>query len=323
MINKIHLIKNYIKKNIDKTTIELSKNHIKFTNEQLDELKQIIINHYQSNANPDNNSELSLFFKQDLEDHLINRLKINRKYIIPWINSIKPLNGANILEIGCGTGSSTLAFAEQGAFVTGIDIHENSLIVAKERLRIANLNTSFYAINATEIKKHFIDKDFDFIIFYASLEHMTIEERIKSLKDTWEILKPNSYLVVIEAPNRLWYIDEHSSSLPFFNWLPDELAILYSKYSERNNFKELFNEINDEKMNEFKRMGRGVSYHEFEIAIDTLDKLNVQGRLDNIDLDYLNYPKKDIKYMKFLKDIKNDIPNGLLHPIIDIAIKKE
>ena len=42
------------------------------------------------------------------------RLDFFRNVIVPWIDSIIAIKNLNILEIGCGTGSSTLAFAEKG-----------------------------------------------------------------------------------------------------------------------------------------------------------------------------------------------------------------
>src|ERR1051325_2899198 len=63
------------------------------------------------------------FGKDDLQDHLFNRLETNRNMIVPWLDEVRPLQGTSILEIGCGTGASTVALAEQGAEVSGGDVH--------------------------------------------------------------------------------------------------------------------------------------------------------------------------------------------------------
>jgi len=85
-----------------------------------------------------------------------------------------------------------------------------------------------------QISKAYSPTDnFNFIIFYASLEHMT------SLVNAWSLLSNNGVLCVIEAPNRLWYFDSHTSGLPFYYWLPDEIAIKYSRFSSRRKFKNL------------------------------------------------------------------------------------
>ena len=47
----------------------------------------------------------------DLENHLVNRLDQDRKVIIPWLDAIRGLKDSVVLEIGCGTGCSTVALA--------------------------------------------------------------------------------------------------------------------------------------------------------------------------------------------------------------------
>ena len=44
-----------------------------------------------------------------------------------------------------------------------------------------------------------------------------------------EYFKWNGLLVIVEAPNRLWLEDTHTSELPFFQWLPDNLHSLFCK----------------------------------------------------------------------------------------------
>lgn len=117
-------------------------------------------------------------FKGDLIDQLINRLQNNRVFIIPSIDSSKRLKNTCILEIGCGTGSSTVALAEQGAKVTAIDIDDNSIIVAKERCVLYGLHADFLVQDAARINKNNFSSRFDIIIYYVTLEHLTNSERL-------------------------------------------------------------------------------------------------------------------------------------------------
>src|SRR5207247_8303248 len=61
---------------------------------------------------------------EGFQDHLTRRLEASRSQIIPWLDDVRPLAGASVLEIGCGTGSSTLALAEQLAVVTAVEFDE-------------------------------------------------------------------------------------------------------------------------------------------------------------------------------------------------------
>jgi hypothetical protein len=121
--------------------------------------------------------------------HKFERLRQYRHRFIPWLNSLKGLKQASILEIGCETGVATVTFAEQGANVTAIDINEKNLEIAKERMKIYGLQVDFQICNAMDIDN--LNKEFDFIIFSASLEHMTFNERISSIQKSYSIINDN------------------------------------------------------------------------------------------------------------------------------------
>jgi S-adenosylmethionine-dependent methyltransferase len=269
--------------------------------------------------------------KVDLENHTTRRLTSFRKTVVPWLDSMRKLSSARILEIGCGTGCSTVALAEQGAEVTGIDIDIPSLNVAKQRIKLYGSTAQVVLANATEIDK-LENRDFDIVIFFAALEHMSIDERILSLKKGWGLLPEKGILVVIETPNRLWYIDDHSSMLPFFHWLPDQLAYYYSSKSPRKNFYHFPTGTNPAVPTEFYRLGRGVSYHEFELALEKPAKqLNVIGEMRSYflkkeinPLDFIRWKNStQNKYSEILKSIHPDLDAAFLMPYLNLAILKQ
>ena len=150
-------------------------------------------------------------------------------------------------------------------------------------------------MNAMDINK--INEKFDLIIFSASLEHMTYEERLASIKSAWNILNKNGFLVIIETPNRLYYFDEHSSRLPFYHWLPDQIAVQYSKYSLR----ELFVSNSCDEIS-LIRFGRGVSFHEFELALNIRCSDFEVYSMQPFEKTFIsNIVFDEFKYSKFLK----------------------
>lgn len=215
--------------------------------------------------------------KSDLEDHVFRRLENNRRYVIPWLNNSVNLLNTRVLELGCGTGSSTLALAEQGCRVTAVDIDDKALIDAKKRCEIYGVKADFYQANVTEVGTLFPGKKFDLIIFWACLEHLTHEERMLAMEQTWHMLPKDGLWCITDTPNRLWFYDFHTSLLPFFFWLPDELAIKYTHFSPRQRFRESFidSKGQDEDKINLSRWGRGVSYHEFELTMKPLDELDI------------------------------------------------
>lgn len=264
-------------------------------------------------------------FDKELKKQLYGRLETHRTEIIPWLDNAAPLAGKQVLEIGCGTGASTVALAEQGALTTGIDIDEAALAVARERTRVYGVHADLRKLNAQDISSTFRSAKFDFIIFFASLEHMTIPERLSSLQDAWGILPENGFLVIARTPNRLWYFDNHTSFLPFFHWLPDDLAFEYSRFSPRENFRELYAGHDSLPHEHFLRRGRGMSFHEFDVAIGQTRSLKIVSSLSTFRrmIHMLRISQRDRQYKAFLRGVYPDLHEGFLDENLNLIIKKK
>jgi len=215
--------------------------------------------------------------------------------------------------------------AEQGARVTGIDINKDILAVAKDRCRVYGLVVELMVSNGVDISDLFEAEAFDFIIFFACLEHMTIEERLTSLSKAWEMLPIGGLLVIVETPNRLWYCDNHTSWMPLFHWLPNELAFYYSKFSSRNNFKEFYREYDEVSKEQFLRRGRGASFHEFDIAIKPAKNLKVISSLSAYQRTQGKgqKPKIEQSFKTLLMNICPDIHEGFFDENLYLIIEKD
>lgn len=260
-------------------------------------------------------------YRRELKNVLHDRITWDRRFVIPWLNSARPLDGLRVLEIGCGTGPSTVALAEQGAVVTGIDIDPDTIAVARERCAAHNVSAAMHIANAESAKDY---GEHDLVIYYATLEHMTIDERLKSLSESWSIVPQGGMLAIVETPNRLWFFDEHTSQLPFFHWLPDDLAFRYSRYSPRANVNGLYRELTPDALQHFLRRGRGASYHEFEVAIAPANELRVVSSL----LGHLGWrrtlrePRIAHRFKKFLRHARPDLHPGWFEKDLDLIIRK-
>ena len=278
------------------------------------QIEEILLDTYFNNAKEITND--------DLEDHIKNRIFVSRTKIIPWVMKNLELKNKKLLEIGCGTGSSSITLAEQGAEVTGIDVDIPSIKAARLRANLLALKIKFLELSSTEINK--LNESFDIVMYYATLEHMTVEERIESLKQAYSLLSENGYLIVVEAPNRLWIEDTHTSELPFFNWLPDNLAYLYTKFSEKQSFNSKYLDEEYLMLDEFYRRGRGVSYHEFDLAFNNSEDLIIISSLNR-----LVYSKSLINtffYKKIYKLYLKKFTNkniAFLEEYLDLIIQKK
>jgi 2-polyprenyl-3-methyl-5-hydroxy-6-metoxy-1,4-benzoquinol methylase len=210
----------------------------------------------------------------DILANLVRRQAAFETYLVPWIKLRRSLVGATVVDIGCGTGSSTAALARVAGKVRGYEIATGSTSVADDRLKSLGLsNASVSLVNPDEtmdiIKRDFPD-GVDVIALIAVLEHMTPKERSILLPQLWDYMRPGNILVVSELPNRLTYNDDHTAQMPFFHMLPLDLKRKYVDRSPRADFTEdlLSNTSSSDEQVELllARWGIGLSYHDFEIG---------------------------------------------------------
>lgn len=137
------------------------------------------------------------------------------------------------------------------------------------------------------------------------------------------MLPKDGLLAIIETPNRLWFFDQHTSRLPFYNWLPDDLAFAYSRFSPRENFREQYREATPERMEHFLRR-RGVSYHEIDLAIAPTETLDTVSSLASYFgwRRRLRTPRSARRYKAFLRALRPDLHEGSFDPNLDLILRK-
>jgi len=108
-------------------------------------------------------------------------------------------SGMAILDVGCGTGDLAVRAARAGAFVTGVDISEGMLAVARERVKENGLDNKVVLHHAgvDEIDSLFDEKSFDLITSTLVMSELYTEEREWALKELLRILKPDGNLLVV------------------------------------------------------------------------------------------------------------------------------
>jgi ubiquinone/menaquinone biosynthesis C-methylase UbiE len=81
--------------------------------------------------------------------------------------------GRNILEYGCGPGSSAFRLAFQGANVLGIDISDVAIDLAREHARSLGVPATFSVMNAEALELP--DRSMDRIVGSGIIHHLDIE----------------------------------------------------------------------------------------------------------------------------------------------------
>ncbi len=267
----------------------------------------------------------------DMEANVNGRYLKSLSHIVPWVARQMDLAGTTIVEIGCGPGSSTAAFAHFAGKIYGYDIDGKSIDAARKRAVILGQdNAEFFLVTPEEllpaiVRRHAAEK-VDIFLLFAVLEHMTIEERHGALEACWEMLRDGGLLVICETPNLLQYFDFHTSVLPFFHMLPSDLCARYAVKSSRAGFNQDFSSaaLRPEEVGlKMSRWGRGVSYHDFELAIG--DEYAAHIVANGYEEEILSWfsdsvEEQVLRYYLWAKEI--DIPVGFARVALHLIFRK-
>jgi ubiquinone/menaquinone biosynthesis C-methylase UbiE len=226
-----------------------------------------------SNADQDVRDRFLKIYKplraEGMDDYNLSRVATALFYYRPLLSALlQPTQSKNVVEIGCGSGSKALAWADLFASYVGIDLIPHRAEQAEAAFKTFGVaNARVITGNAEEILRepgrHGIP-EIDLLVLYAVLEHLTIPERRSILRLAQDVYRRGGHVLIAESPNRLSPFDAHSFQLPFIEWLPTELQVEYAAWSER---KDLTSQLDaappDWKADRLYRIGRGLSFHEF------------------------------------------------------------
>ena len=93
-----------------------------------------------------------------------------------------------ILDLGCGTGSSSWYLAREGLSVFGVDGSKTGIRKTTQRLKNENLKGVFKVMDYTKL--NFPDNSFDCIIDICSIQHNSLDNVPLILNQVNKVLKP-------------------------------------------------------------------------------------------------------------------------------------
>jgi 2-polyprenyl-3-methyl-5-hydroxy-6-metoxy-1,4-benzoquinol methylase len=174
-------------------------------------------------------------------DHMGGRVETFRRQLLRQIRAFTRLEDLDILDFGCGTGSTTVILAEACADnrITAADIDPRSLEMAELRFRHHGISSQISMLKISPVKKvgdlKLPSEHFDFVLMNGVLEHVTpFRDRGAVLLEAWRVLRRGGLLFISETPNLLWPIDRHTTGLPFLSWLPSSVAHRYAVAFKRH-----------------------------------------------------------------------------------------
>lgn len=127
--------------------------------------------------------------KRKVEPHIADFAKFDQ-----WFN-------CKVLEIGCGIGIDTVAFARTGARVAAIDLSEESIKLARRRAEFAKVDVSFWQMNAEWIPPTWAQCA-DLVYAFGSIHHSPYPEAI--IRNARKMLKPGGTLKIMVYNKYSW-----------------------------------------------------------------------------------------------------------------------
>lgn len=243
------------------------------------------------------------------------RHAVARDVFVPWVEAAIDLRGRTVVEFGCGAGPVAAAFAPGCGRYVGLDIDAEAVAVGREALAEHGLAPELVVAPPERILDALrgLAGEADVLLCYAVLEHLALDERLALLEAAGEVLGADGHLVVIETPNRLTPWDHHTSGLPFFDQLPDALALRYAGRSEREGFAAVT-------AAELPRWGRGVSYHDLEVALGDLSGRVLAGGWDAGLLEERPIARDELALHEVLEAARPDVHAAFARSWLDLVV---
>lgn len=117
--------------------------------------------------------------------HEINPLRLE------WIDSLAGIAGKQVIDVGCGGGILAESMADKGAQVTGIDLSDKALKVAKLHLLESGKQVEYLAV-AAEAMAVQRSATYDVVTCMEMLEH--VPEPASTVAACAELCKPGGWL---------------------------------------------------------------------------------------------------------------------------------
>lgn len=143
-----------------------------------------------------------------------------------YLSAKKFIKGKKVLDIACGEGYGTYLLKRwDAAEVTGVDISEEALEVAREKFAGAGITF----LNHTAEELPFENEAFDVVVSYETVEHLDYPE--KFLAEIKRCVRKDG-IIIVSCPNDPYYYTQENYSNPYhkrkYTWFDfNELAVKY------------------------------------------------------------------------------------------------
>jgi len=161
--------------------------------------------------------------KLELIDNTFNDLKENRDDI-------------KLLDVGCGTGTYSIALAEKGYQLQAVDMDAEMISIAESKMEAARVNVDFYRLGMLHLKEKFKDSSFDGIYIIGNvLVHLQKDEIKDFLELAADLLRAGGK-IFIQIVNYYRILELDLDGLPTIYSQDDSVRFERDyQYNQKNN----------------------------------------------------------------------------------------
>lgn len=170
----------------------------------------------------------SVVEKEKYVDDWTHKIKVSKALVKDFSRRVGDPKDKRVLDVGCGNGGISIAFALAGAQVSGVEIEQELYEIAKDHA--ASLGVSLNLVLYDGNILPFSDNFFDYAVSTSVLEHT--DDPVAYLQQILRVVKPGGRLY-LGFPNKLQFVETHTQLL-FLTYIPSVLRPLYIKLFHRN-----------------------------------------------------------------------------------------
>jgi 2-polyprenyl-3-methyl-5-hydroxy-6-metoxy-1,4-benzoquinol methylase len=134
-------------------------------------------------------------FFRELDDYRFDKLRY-----LPQLVDFGRYQGQTLLEVGCGVGIDLVRFAHAGALVTGVDLAQVSIELARQNFAHHGLEADLQVMNGEALT--FADDSFDVVYAHGVLQYTA--DAAQMVRELHRVLKPGGEAMVMVYNKYSW-----------------------------------------------------------------------------------------------------------------------
>lgn len=139
----------------------------------------------------------TLAFFDDLDAYRFDKLRY-----LPQVVDFGGYAGRTFLEIGCGVGTDLLRFSRGGAKVSGVDLSETGIRLARRNLVLHGAAGASRVCVADGARLPFADRSFEVVYAHGVLQYAAEPRRI--VEEAQRVLRPGGEAIFMVYNRRSW-----------------------------------------------------------------------------------------------------------------------